>query len=157
MRAPLVVVASVVLVPCGQCNAADTINDEITNAQTVAYCDVLSHPDAFKDKMIRVRALYETDFEESALTAPSCALPFPMTWVKFDESWKSRTSWRVRHAKNNAEWGVQSDVVFIGRLRTDGHFGHLDMYPLLLEVFKVEAVKPSGSFRPLPQTKMGRP
>jgi hypothetical protein len=48
------------------------------------------------------------------------------------------------------KWRVQTDVVFIGRFKTGGSFGHMDMYPFLLEVHKVESVRPSGSFRPLP-------
>ncbi len=45
------------------------------------------------------------------------------------------------------------DVVFIGVFRTCGHYGHMDMYPFLFEVYKVEAVRPSGNFRPLPERK----
>ncbi len=127
--------------------------DEISDAQTVEYCELLNNPDAFAGKITRVRALYETGFEESAFTAPSCPTPLPMTRVEFDRSWQSRTPWRLRHAIDGIKWGAQTDVVFIGKLRTGGKFGHMDMYPLLLEVYKVEAVRPSGSFRPLPRSK----
>jgi hypothetical protein len=147
----------VLLTAFGRHGVANTANSDIASARTVAYCDVLNNPRAFKDEVIRVRALYETSFEESALTAPSCALPYPMTWVRFDESWESRTSWRIRHAMKGVQWGVQSDVVLIGRFKTEGHFGHLGMYPFMIEVLKVEAVKPSGAFRPLPQAGQGHP
>jgi hypothetical protein len=78
-----------------------------------------------------------------------------MTWVEFDKSWESRTPWRLRRAIDGIKWGAQTDVVFIGKVRT-GSFGHMDMYPMLLEVYKVEAVRPSGSFRPLPRSKYWR-
>ncbi len=122
----------------------------------MAYCEVLNNPQAYKDKMIRVRALYETDFELSGLTAPACPTALPMTWVNFEKSWESRTSWRVRRAIDGVKWRIQADVVLVGRFRTGGSFGHMDMYPFLLEVYRVEACKASGSFRPYPQAKMAR-
>jgi hypothetical protein len=70
---------------------------DLGGAQTIAYCEILSHPETFNNKTIRVRALYETDFERAALTAPSCYAPIPMTWVEFEEGWESRTRWRFRH------------------------------------------------------------
>ena len=155
MRTPLAIVVSVVLAVVGRGAVTDSTNDAVGGAQTVAYCEVQSNPGAFKDKMIRVRALYQTDFEHSALTAASCTAPIPMTWVDFEKSWESRTSWRLHRATDRVKWRVQADVVFVGRFRTGGHFGHMDMYPYLIEVYKVEAIKSSGSFRPLPQTTHG--
>lgn len=126
---------------------------DLNKAQTVPYCEVLNHPEAFKDRLIRVRALYETDFELAAITAPSCAMPIPATWVEFEQNWEHRTRWRVRRAIGGQQWRVQMDVVFIGMFRTGGQYGHMDMYPFLFEVYKVEAIRPSGSFRPLPEGK----
>jgi hypothetical protein len=124
--------------------------DAIADARTVPYCEVLNTPQAFAGKIVRVRALYQTNFEQMTLTAPSCATPVPMTWVGFERSWESRTGWRLRRAINHAKWGSQTDVVVVGRFQARGSYGHMDMYPFLLEIYKVEAVKPSGSFRPLP-------
>ena len=140
--------------PCacyGQVAGPTKVTDaDLAAAQTVAYCDILDHTETFKDKAIRVRALYETNFELAAITAPSCYTPIPMTWVEFEKGWEARTALRVRHGIAGQKWGVQMDVVLIGVFRTDGRYGHEDMYPFLFEVFKVEAVRPSGSFRSLP-------
>jgi hypothetical protein len=124
---------------------------DLTNAQTVAYCQILNHPEAFKNKMVRVRALYETDFELAAISAPPCSTPIPMTWVEFDKDWERQTRGRVRRAIGRQRWRVQMDVVFVGTFRTGGHYGHMDMYPSLFEVYKVESIRPSGSFKPLPE------
>lgn len=126
---------------------------DLADAQTLAYCDILNSPETFKNKLVRVRALYETDFELSTITAPSCSTPFPMMWVEFEKDWERRTRWLVRRAIKGQQWRVQMDVVFIGIFRTDGHFGHMDMYPFLFEVYKVESIRPSGSFRPMPEQK----
>ena len=80
-------------------------------------------------------------------------MPIPRTWVEFDEKWEHRTRWRVRRALSGQPWGVQMDVVFVGRFRTGGNFGHMDMYPTRLEVYEVESFRPSGNFRPLLEIK----
>jgi hypothetical protein len=145
------------LLPClsGRCQfrALKPDSADLTTAQTVAYCEILNHPEAFKNKLIRVRALYEIDFEMAAISAPSCSTPVPMTWVGFEKNWEHRTGWRVRRAIGGQQWRVQMDVVFVGMFRTEGHYGHMDMYPFLFDVYKVESIRPAGSFRPLPEEK----
>jgi len=69
---------------------------------------------------------------------------------------ESRTKRRVRHRLSIMKWRVNTDVVFIGRFKANGHYGHMDMYPMLIEVFKVEAVRASGSFQPLPEQEETR-
>ena len=89
--------------------------------------------------MIRVQAMYETDFEKSVITSASCPTPLPMVWVDFDDHWESRTGRSVRKAVSNVKWRAPLDVVFIGKFKADGPYGHMNMYPLLIEVYKVEA------------------
>ncbi len=119
------------------------------DAQTVEFCDLQKNTEKFNGKMVRVRALWKTDFEESTLSAPSCTYPRPFIWVDFEKSWESRTSWRFRHATDRVRWGMH-DVVFVGMIRTGGHFGHQDMYSDVLQVYRVEGVRQLGSFRPFP-------
>jgi hypothetical protein len=135
---------------CSQKTEAEATPDEVASAQTTTYCEVQQYPERFKNRMIRIRALYETGFETSIITAPSCNTPTPMTWVTFDKLWESRSARGVRRSISRLKWGVQADVVFIGLFKSDGRFGHMDMYPLSIEVYRVEAVHPSGSFRPMP-------
>ncbi len=101
--------------------------------------------------MIRVRALYEADFEKEIITAPPCDMPFLATWVEYDKRWESRSKRHVRRALSKLKWGVQADVVFVGLFKTDGHYGHMDMYHSLIEVYKVEEVRASGGFQPMPE------
>jgi hypothetical protein len=133
-------------------SVASIAKDDLTDAQTTSYCQLIDNPRLFNGKLVRVRALYETDFEKMALTAPACATPLPLTWLDFESAWEPRTSWRRRRAMYAArsKWNVQTDVVLVGKFRSGGSFGHNGMYPFLLQVYKVEALKPSGSFRPLP-------
>jgi hypothetical protein len=114
-------------------------NETIASAQTVAYCDLLDHSEKFKDQMIRVRAVYETDFEKSVITSPSCPTPLPTTWVTFNGHWESRTTRSARKTVSRLKWRVPLDIVFIGKFKTDGPYGHMGLYPLSIEVYKVEA------------------
>lgn len=114
-------------------------NQTVASSQTVTYCDLLEHSEKFKNQMIRVRANYETDFEESVITSPSCPTRVPMIWITFDAHWESRTTRSVRKTVSAAKWRVPLDVVFVGKFKTDGRYGHIDMFPLSIEVYKVEA------------------
>lgn len=107
-------------------------NQTVASAQTVAYCD-LEHSEKFTNQMIRVRAMYETDFEKSVITSLSCPTPLPMTWVTFDDHWKRRTTRGLRKTVSQAKWDSPLDVVFIGKLKTGGLYGQMDMYSLSLE------------------------
>src|SRR6267142_6376065 len=126
-------------------------NQILSSAQTVAYCDLLEHPEKFTNQMIRVLAVYETDFEESVITSPSCPTPIAMTWVTFDSHWESQTTRSVRKTVSKAKWRVPLDVVFIGKFKLDGRYGHLDMYPLSIAVYKVEAATKSKNARTSPK------
>ena|SRR5215469_578696 len=131
--------------------------NDLADVQTVSYCRLIENPRAYDGKLVRVRALYETDFEKISLTAPTCTTPLPMTWVEFEGAWESRTGWRLRRGMTAAgsKWNVQTDVVLVGRFKSGASFGHNGMYPFLLQIYKVEALKPSGNFRPLPDAKNG--
>jgi len=54
-----------------------------TEPQTVEFCELLRKAKDCKDKEVRVRAIYRTDFEESSLHSPQCYAPL-YVWVKFD-------------------------------------------------------------------------
>ena len=103
----------------------------------VTYCELLEHAEKYENQVVRVDAMYETDFEKSVITSQACPTPVPMIWVNFDEHWESRTTRKVRKTVSDLKWRVPLNVVFIGRFKTDGHFGHMDMYPLLIEVLRV--------------------
>jgi len=124
--------------------------DAIAEARTATYCEIQEHPDRFRNTIIRVRGLYETDFEKSEMSVPSCPSPISTTWISFDKQWESRTARKARRSLSSAKWGGQMDVVFVGLFKSDGRYGHMDMYPFSIEVYKVEAVRASGNFRPLP-------
>lgn len=143
---------------CAQCQSQDAggvaTNHAVASAQTVAYCELFEHSEKFKNQMVRVQAIYETDFEKSVITSPACPLSFPlMIWVEFDDRWESRTTRNVQKTVSNTKWRVPLNVVFIGKFKTDGGYGHMDMYPLSLEVYKVEAATTSKNAASSPKSR----
>src|SRR5262245_59286740 len=115
-------------VPSSRDEKRADLEAEIAEAETVEYCRLLDNHLTYKSKMLRVRALYETDFEKSALTARACSTSILRTWVDLQEGWESRTSSRVRRAFNSLakKWGRQADVVFmLGPLAVSNHFRSL--------------------------------
>jgi hypothetical protein len=137
--------------PAQVANNATETKSALAGAPAVGLCEVEKSPQKFNNKMIRIRALYETDFEASVISSPYCSEPFPATWVEFEAKWESRSRWSVRHGLSNIKWRVPKDVVFVGLFEAKGGYGHLDKYPFLFTVYRVDAVRDSGRFRPLPE------
>jgi len=104
-------------------------NVRVTTAQTVTFCALLDHAKQYSGEVVRVRAIYQTDFEKSALDSPKCTIGIPMLWVEFDKSWETRTKLRFRWALHHGRWGEAKDVVFVGVFRVGGSHGHMGMYP----------------------------
>jgi hypothetical protein len=48
---------------------------------------------------------------------------------------------------------MKPDRPRVGRFKSGASFGHDGEYPYLLQVYKVEAFRSSGYFRPLPGAK----
>jgi hypothetical protein len=88
----------------------------VASAQAVTYCDLREHSKKFKNQVIRVQGIYETDFEKSVITTASCPTPFPTVWADFDEHWESRTTRLVRKMVSNMKWRQPLDVVFCRKI-----------------------------------------
>ena len=84
------------LAASGLGGAAQSQKADSIDPQTVVYCEILKDPQAFNGKMIRVRALYQTDFEQSVIAAPGCTGPFGVAtlWSPLvaASAWSARSS-----------------------------------------------------------------
>ena len=152
-----ILVLFLVLVFCSAAYSQKVENNSEINESpiTVNFCDLLNNTMAYSGKLIRVRALYVTEFEKSSLSSPNCPVPdYPyITWVEFDKSFKDCTKKSVRKKLNKMKEGINSDVTFVGSFETEGHFGQLDMYLTQLNVTCVENVQDAKNFKPLPDGK----
>ena len=149
-----VILALAINLQCGGAKKPVSQQTTPSDIPTVEFCDLSGR--LYNNKIVRVRALYRSDFEESSLFSPDCYVP-NFVWVTFDPSHRSCTNKKVQKKLNKVKWGRDVDVVFVGRLETGGDgaggYGHMDMYAMQFVVTCVEDVKPLGSFRPLPDEK----
>jgi hypothetical protein len=134
-----------------------------SNPITVAYCDLLRHPDSYDRKLIRVKAIYSSHFEMRALRDPSCSQDFLWTWVDFDDQNATCTKEEVLRSFEAAvdsksparieEDLDKAEVVLIGLFEVAHHseirntiltngYGHVGMYKFRLTVTCIEEVKP---------------
>src|SRR4030095_6530689 len=124
----LIIIAAMVIELSSQTNSQKVIPLPSRDVQTVEFCELFQKAASLKDKEVRVRALYRTNFEESSLYSPVCYAPM-LTWVEFNPTHRSCTTKKMQKKLDQMQWGKSVDVIFIGRFETKGQYGHMDMYP----------------------------
>src|SRR2546423_4455605 len=91
-----------------------------TNAQskpafeppTVRYCDLISNPDAYDGKQIRLRAEYESAFEASVFADSKCVKrwdPKKLIWVEFGDVAFSKTRATTLKQFEDARYRPETD------------------------------------------------
>lgn len=141
-----------------------------TNAQgsrasqipTVPYCELITSPDTYDGKQIRLRAEYDSGFEHSVFADSRCVKVWDakkLVWVKFDDHVDSNTNQAIATRFNNVQWRPETDrdgriidmsrswrvnlsVVGVFRRSKDPNFGfgHNIVYPFMIVVSKIERV-----------------
>ena len=125
----------------------------------VSLCDLLSKPDDYNGKEIKVRAQYHIGFEYSYFVDPSCknyavvTTPFWMgnvVWTEFDESVEVATKPEIycnfrRLASICCPDGwrdTEVELLVVGRFSKaiNKGYGHLGRYALQLVVGRIEEV-----------------
>src|SRR5437588_7666904 len=119
-----------------------------SDVQTIPFCELVRNPKIYDGKLVRVRAIFSSNFEKSVLSAPDC--PAEATWLHVPDSYASCTKRKVQKKFEDAPWGQGRDVVIVGRLESKGSYGHLGMYPYRFVATCVESIQPLGHFRNLP-------
>jgi hypothetical protein len=126
---------------------------------TVTLCDLMSRPEEYHGKEIRVRAQYNLGFEWSYFDDSSCknyaveTTPYRVgnvVWAEFDKSVDSSSRPEIRQKLAGARslccpsgWHTsRTELLVSGKLfkAGEGGFGHLGRYALKLVVGRVEEV-----------------
>jgi hypothetical protein len=120
----------------------------------VSLCDLLTNPQEFADKLVRVKATYRYGFEWSDLYCSDCESPGDV-WVDFTEGFEGESKKKYRKKLNeNGEVGRTVNVIFVGKFYSGGHYGHMSGYPYKFIAQRVENAKiiykdsPSPEFLP---------
>ncbi len=104
---------------------------------SVSFCELRNFPIGM-GKQIRIRSVYRVGFEWSELYSLKC-VDSPSVWVEFSNDWEAHTkrAFRKTIKKGEGTYGV----VFEGTLTGSGGFGHMGVYPMKLEVTRVESAR----------------
>ncbi len=117
--------------------STDRATNERSEFESVTFCE-LRNLRIGMEKQIRIRTVYRVGFEWSELYSLKC-IGAPSVWVEFSEDWEAHTRRAVRKTIQKAE-GTYG-VIFDGKLVGSGGFGHMGVYPMKLEVTRVESAK----------------
>jgi len=136
---------------------------------TVSYCDLLSNPEKYDKKTVRVKALYIRGFEVSTLDDPECK-PNKSIWVEFDSASRQCTKAktqkeydRVFYPPRKKKKGVierpgpeRAELTIVGQFNgpkpgiaigTEGKriltgYGHMNGFDYQFVIYCIEEVKP---------------
>lgn len=126
----------------------------------VAYCDLIHNPEHYKEKLVRVSAVYRYGYEWSELYCLECTTE-GKTWIDFDESFSSSTKDSIRKKLgDNGFNGRTVLVTMVGKFDAGGGYGHMGAYRFRLLVNRVEKadvlLNDSPSPNALPKKVLGR-
>ena len=123
----------VVICGCAVEGSQGTANQNGDEPEAVTYCQLMKDPKRFHNKVVRVNALYERDFEQSYLfdeeDCPSGKPGYPSdTWVSYDKTFvmegDSDEAKNNRNVSGSGRWRITA----VGRFRRgedSQRFGHL--------------------------------
>ncbi len=147
MRPFLVILGLLLMTGCSRFE----VNPELADSSIKAICEIVSHPNEFQGKEIRVRAVYCRTTETSAIGDQKCDW---RTWVEFDSLARFNSKPNlVDQLLTMSDHGDQKvDVVFVGRfigprapITQNGvvckfGYGHLGGYEFEFIVSSVEKI-----------------
>ena len=118
----------------------------LSSTPIVEYCDLVRSGVQYHNRVVRLRGVYWSNMENSAIEEPSCRTASALTWVEaepysnFDEGMKPIYQLYGSKAKTRAK----AEVVFLGKFSgpSSEGYGHLNGYRYRLRVMKVEDVRP---------------
>jgi hypothetical protein len=123
------------------------------NVPTVAFCEIISHPELYSKKIVRTEAISAIGMESQVLYDPQCSTEEKRTWVIHDAAWKKQDK-KLQAAylallfdKNNNRIprgrSGRAKVVLTGRFEDsnkDG-YGHLNQYRFQFAIMGIEKVE----------------
>ena len=128
-------------VPC-----SGTDLSALANLPVIGYCDLIRDGRTRNNEIVRVRGVYSSNMENSALDDPACRNEDSWTWVEAEPY----SNFRSRISPVVALKGSQpAEVVFTGRLSGPNKegYGHLNGYRYQLIVINVDELKPLATAR----------
>ena len=107
---------------------------------SVAYCDLVRHPDKYNGKEVSVRATYKYGFEWEELYCLECKEK-GKTWLELIPASLDKASEKALNRVPKGAGIVNVTVQGGFTLVSGGHFGHLNGYPYKFVASKVSNVE----------------
>lgn len=102
----------------GESKRSSTNLEEI---RAVSFCDLVSHPELYADKVVRVQVTYLSTFESNVLYDPKCVDRENYVWPMFDcgadQSCKAMRKRLDKSLKGDPFSGMRSELLIVGRLK----------------------------------------
>jgi hypothetical protein len=113
----------------------------------VEFCDLVTHPESFRDRLVRVKAVYETTFEWHRLYHNACRSSKNYVWPVFEcDTIEACEKFRQQIKKDmigDPFSGKRVAVVLLARFRESNNpkrgFGVQGGLKFQLEILKIEA------------------
>ncbi len=132
-----------------------TIISGLREIPTVSFCELVSHPDAYERKTVRVRATFISNFESNLLFDPKCSGKKNMVWFMLDCETDATCDVLRQTLTSNLQGdpfsGEQGDFLFIGQLKfpkPGQRFGVQGGFRLgfsVSQIEQVDSVKPDSN------------
>lgn len=120
---------------------------------TVAFCELISHPELYSKKIVRTEAISAIGIESQVLYDPQCSTKETRTWVTQDAAWEKadkklqKAYFDLLFDENNNRIprgrSGRAKVVLIGRLEASNKngYGHLNQYRFQFVIMGIEKVE----------------
>jgi hypothetical protein len=125
-------------VPCSGTDLSALAKLPVTN-----YCDLVRDGRTRNNEIVRVRGIYSSNMENSALDDPACRSEDSWTWVEA-EPYSNFMAHAVALKRTQP-----AEVILVGRFSGPNKegFGHLNGYRYQLIVINVDDIKPLATVR----------
>ena len=131
-----------VSLPLANCTTARS------DVPTITFCQLVSHPDQFNNKIVRTEAVFHVNLESQVLYNPSCYSEDKTMWVEFSNSYtysndeiKNTFDRLLCQTKPCPTRSVRVTVVGRFERTSDVDYDHLNGYQLNFEVLRIEKVE----------------
>jgi hypothetical protein len=120
---------------------------------TVAFCEIINHPELYDKRVVRTEAISAIGVESAVLYDPQCSTDTTRTWVTSDAAWEKADK-KLQKAyldllfdENNGRiprgHSGRARAILIGRFEASNKngYGHLNQYRYQFAIMGIEKVE----------------
>lgn len=160
-RAPKAMIAALLLLLCAMALVVSSSAQRrhkpriksSSNVPTVAFCELISHPQLYDKRIVRTEAISAIGMESQVLYDPQCSTEETRVWVTHDAAWEKADKklqaayFALLFDENNNRiprgHSGRAKVVLTGRFEASNKngYGHLNQYRFQFAITGIEKVE----------------